>query len=521
MEEKNQSRLSLFIYTIVYSIAKKWRQVVSLTLVGLVFGIVISSAKLIAHQNMSYRIEGSFNVTTQTSNGNYTSNTKIPNGQDVQLSPSITSSVIYAMESKDILRESLSTAGISDMNATQLKKQIQMNQYGKTSIVTYSFMCNDAKEGVVLAKALLTVAQKRLPGMLTVGNVTQVEAPTYTYERDTLNTLKWLFVLTAVGLLIGVTSAVLERFMKPTLLNIDDVTYLYNQEVIGVIPRDRHYFKLAQPFLNTDTNAPADQGFETASFVLRNMLSSEKSNIFYVTSSSRKEGRSSVSAGLATHLAGMEKKVLLVDLDVKVPMLGGLFLPHVSYEHSLNALYHGDATLSQAITSINGYLDILPSLAQSKMIHYDQRLFDLIKKASQNYDYIVVDTAPVGISSGVLNLNRITQNVLFVMGYDMVSLGHIQHAITKLEKSGIPILGVIVNGAMNLKSVFEKDTARDDTSVYKQMSEAVKDITAEEEGPHEDQAWKSLDMEDLEADQDKQAKADEHFGMKEDDDHDS
>lgn len=112
MEEKNQSRLSLFIYTIVYSIAKKWRQVVSLTLVGLVFGIVISSAKLIAHQNMSYRIEGSFNVTTQTSNGNYTSNTKIPNGQDVQLSPSITSSVIYAMESKDILRESLSTAGM-------------------------------------------------------------------------------------------------------------------------------------------------------------------------------------------------------------------------------------------------------------------------------------------------------------------------------------------------------------------------------------------------------------------------
>ncbi len=155
------------------------------------------------------------------------------------------------------------------------------------------------------------------------------------------------------------------------------------------------------------------------------------------------------------------------------------------------------------------------------MIHYDQRLFDLIKKASQNYDYIVIDTAPVGISSGVLNLNRITQNVLFVMGYDMVSLGHIQHAITKLEKSGIPILGVIVNGAMNLKSVFEKDPARDDTSVYKQMSEAVKDINAEEESPHEDKAWKSLDMEDLETDQDKQAKADKHFGMKEDDDHDS
>lgn len=66
-----------------------------------------------------------------------------------------------------------------------------------------------------------------------------------------------------------------------------------------------------------------------------------RNNIFYVTSSSRKEGRSSVSAGLATHLAGMEKKVLLVDLDVKVPMLGGLFLPHVSYEHSLNVLYMG------------------------------------------------------------------------------------------------------------------------------------------------------------------------------------
>lgn len=521
MEEKNQSRLSLFIYTIVYSVAKKWRQVVSLTLVGLVFGIVISSAKLIAHQNMSYRIEGSFNVTTQTSNGTFTSNSKVPNGEDLQLSPVLAGSVIYAMESKDILKEALSNAGISDMTVAQLKKQMQMSQYGKTSIVTYSFMCDDAKEGILLAKSLLTVAKKQLPEMLTVGNVTQVEAPSYTYERDTLNTLKWLFVLTAVGLLIGIVSAILERFMKPTLLNIDDVTYLYNQEVIGVIPRDRYYFKLDQPFLNTETNAPADQGFETASFVLRNMLGNEKSNIFYVTSSSRKEGRTSISAGLASHLAGMEKKVLLVDLDVKVPMLGGLFLPHISYDHSLNALYHGDATLSQAITSINGYLDLLPSLAQSKVIHYDQRLFDLIKKASENYDYIVIDTAPVGISSGVLNLNRITQNVLFVMGYDMVSLGHIQHAVTKLEKSGIPILGVIVNGAMNLKSVFEKESTHDDTPVYKQMSEAVKDVTSEDNTPDEEKAWQSLDMEDLKADQDKQAEADEHFGVKEDDDHDS
>ena len=80
----------------------------------------------------------------------------------------------------------------------------------------------------------------------------------------------------------------------------------------------------------------------------------------------------------------------------------------------------------------------------------DQALFDFIGSISGNYEYVLIDAPPVGRDSDALSLNRIASAALFVARYDMVTLYEIEKSIEKLDKSGIRILGCIVNGTQSL-----------------------------------------------------------------------
>ena len=77
----------------------------------------------------------------------------------------------------------------------------------------------------------------------------------------------------------------------------------------------------------------------------------------------------------------------------------------------------------------------------------DGQVFDFIRGLEKDYDYVIIDTPSVGQVSDVLSLNQIAQAVLFVIRYDDVALPMIQNAIDKLDKSGIRILGCVVNAA--------------------------------------------------------------------------
>jgi Mrp family chromosome partitioning ATPase len=123
-----------------------------------------------------------------------------------------------------------------------------------------------------------------------------------------------------------------------------------------------------------------------------------------------------------------------------------MFLGKVDYSHSLNALYRGEITMEEAITSLTGYLDLLPAVLERNTIPLDSTIFDLVKKLSENYDYVLMDTAPVGLAANTMSLNQVATNALFVVRFDTSSMQEIRDALDRLDKSGIRLLGSIFNG---------------------------------------------------------------------------
>ena len=88
----------------------------------------------------------------------------------------------------------------------------------------------------------------------------------------------------------------------------------------------------------------------------------------------------------------------------------------MDYAHTLNALYRGDSSAEEAITNLTGYLDLLPSILESREIPLGDALLRLIKDLSQNYDYVLMDAAPVGQVAETLSLNRIADTACLSSG---------------------------------------------------------------------------------------------------------
>ena len=156
----------------------------------------------------------------------------------------------------------------------------------------------------------------------------------------------------------------------------------------------------------------------------------------------------------------MGKKVLLLDLDMRNPGLGRLFLDNIDYSRSLNAIYKGEAEAEEAVISLTGYLDFLPMVLERNVIPMDDTLFEFVKQLSEGYEYVVIDAPSVGQTPNALSLNQIADMAVLVIRYDAAVIQDIQDAIDKLDKSGTRILGCIVNAAQTIERLGSQGTKK-------------------------------------------------------------
>lgn len=428
---------------LLYAIGKRWKMILAFALVGCGFGAALSGISYVQGNYTNYRINCSIAVTSQSETGNFTGNSSYFNPNDFYLAQDMVDAVGYVMKSERVLREAAESVRIVDPDPVAIARNLDIERYNETQIIEISLKWHDADTGIRLMNAILDTSREVLPKTLMVGSVSTIDEPQAEYIMG-MGGLSHIWLITGVmGFIMGAGMAMLELIMRPTLLNLKDVENVFGLETMGIIPNDQEYFRDGRVILEKDgmTDSAVRQNFTSAAYILQNRLGlKDETCSFYVTSAEEGEGKSTVAANL-------EKKVLLVDLNTRNPRLGSMFLHSVDYSRTLNALYKGETDPLEAVISLTGYLDLLPSVLERNAIPMDGQVFDFIRGLEKDYDYVIIDTPSVGQVSDVLSLNQIAQAVLFVIRYDDVALPMIQNAIDKLDKSGIRILGCVVNAA--------------------------------------------------------------------------
>lgn len=434
---------------VIYGIIKHRVLILALTVVGLMIGVFLSGLSFLrGEMSKEYMITSSFSVNTQTNSGMFTSGYDFPNYNDINMAENITDAVTYVVKSDKMLTRVIDSLGLLGVTTKDIGDNIKFSQYNETQIIEMSLYWRSAKEGINILSEINRLAPEVLQETLRIGSVSVINEPSSEYlVGGSLNIILWgSMAILGFGLGIGIT--MLELIMHPTLLNVQDIEKVFGMEVLCEIADDKAYFgRRRSVLLEDEEHSPVGESFASAAHIIQNhMRKRETPHIIYITSALRGEGKTSMIANLAVQLSDLEKRVLLIDFDMKNPNLGRFFLDNVDYDHSLNALYVGDITEKDAVTTLTGYLDLIPTVFEKSSIPLDSNLFNVVRKLADGYDYVLIDTAPIGFTADPMSLGQIASAALFVVHYDAASMHEIKDSLERIEKSGVSVLGCLVNG---------------------------------------------------------------------------
>ena len=180
---------------------------------------------------------------------------------------------------------------------------------------------------------------------------------------------------------------------------------------------------------------------------LKYITATNDARSFVITSTLPMEGKSNIALNLAVTLAEENKHVILIDGDLRKPMIHR----SINYKNSGKGLssYLIEGSLQKLIVHNEKLdIDILMSGAippnPTELLSGD-RMRNLLQALKQHYDYVIVDAPPVSVVTDAAIIGSMVDGAILVVRSDYVPIEMVQLSKKKLEDVNIRILGVIVS----------------------------------------------------------------------------
>lgn len=216
----------------------------------------------------------------------------------------------------------------------------------------------------------------------------------------------------------------------------------------------------------TSENSKAVPQCESLSFAAKEAFKRLRTNVLIsfqhnkscyvigITSAQPSEGKSTVALNLAYSIAELDKKVLLIDADlrrpslhiktgvVQSPGLSNLLLDINSVSVGMRKYTSSDGTVSLSIIP-GGDIPQNPSELLNSL-----RAEKLIKALTTSYDYIIIDLPPVGAVTDAVAVSRYTDGMIVVLRENSCPQNVFRECVDQLRYANAKILGFVMNGTL-------------------------------------------------------------------------
>ena len=280
-----------------------------------------------------------------------------------------------------------------------------------------------------------------------------IDTPVFTGKVTPKNSIIMLIAL-ILGLAIPAGILFLLEFFNYKIEGHNDVAKLTDLPIIAdvAIASERAKTK-ADIVVHENKNNLMEEIFRSLRTNLQFLLKQHDKVIMF-TSTTSAEGKTFIASNVAISFALLGKKVVLVGLDIRKPRLAELFEIDDHHHGITNLLVKDEVNWSdvkeQIIPSgINDNLDILmagPVPPNPGELVTRESLEQTMEQLKEHYDYILIDTAPVGLVTDTLALGRISNATVYVCRADFTqkaSFGLINSL--SMEKK-LPNMSIVLNG---------------------------------------------------------------------------
>lgn len=261
-----------------------------------------------------------------------------------------------------------------------------------------------------------------------------------------------LLIAFILGVAIPAGIIYLRELLRSKILGHDDVEKLTQLPIIGDIPTASANGSKGNIVIQENKSNLMSEIFRGLRTNLQ-LAGDDKEKVFIVTSTTTGEGKTFIASNLAMSLALLEKKTIMVGLDIRKPRMAELFSigdrQHGITNILANEECNWEEVKAQIVASgVNHNLDLLtagPTPANPGELMVRKSLKQTIALLKEHYDYVIIDTAPVGLVADTLQLSKLADRTLFVCRADFSTKSSFTY-INKLdEQKKLPNISIVIN----------------------------------------------------------------------------
>lgn len=362
-----------------------------------------------------------------------------------ELRSSIRTALMQARRSADIQRQGIESQYriySSRVSSTPEQERV-LTQIGRQQEVRsglYLMMLEKREENAI---SLAATADK---GKL-------IDTPAY---EGKVSPKKLIILLVALLIGLGLPLLIIYLFelLRYKIEGHDDVIRLTNLPIIADVAVVNESAKsTADIVVHENKNNQTDEIFRSMRTNIQFLLENNEKVILF-TSSTAGEGKTFNAANLAVSFALLGKRVILVGLDIRKPALGHLFgLP--DKQRGITTLLTTETVTKEAVeaqiskSGVNDNLDLLlagpipPNPTELLARENLKQVTDILR---QEYDYIILDTAPVGLVTDTIQIGRVADVSCFVCRADYTPKASFSLVNGLSVEKKLPKMCIVLNG---------------------------------------------------------------------------
>jgi capsular exopolysaccharide synthesis family protein len=230
-------------------------------------------------------------------------------------------------------------------------------------------------------------------------------------------------------------------------LKVKDISEIQGNSDVPISGYIPHNSQSENLILSDDLNIPNTEAFRSLRTKIQFFTKEVKSPVILVTSSMSGEGKTSVSTNLAFVYSLLQENTLLVDFDLRVGEIHSIF--DLENDTGISTWLIGKDKLEDVIKKTKySNLDVLPSgpvPPNPAELASFSKTRDLLKILKKRYDYIVIDTPPIGLFSEAFHIASISDANLLVVRQNRTIKDSLSNTLNDIRNSEIDSISIVFN----------------------------------------------------------------------------
>ncbi len=250
-----------------------------------------------------------------------------------------------------------------------------------------------------------------------------------------------------LGLFGGVGLAFFIEYLDNTVKTAEELERHFQLTVLGSVEEVKEKGETIESYLVNNPLSPLSESYRLVRSGLLLSSPDHPPRSLLVTSMAPKEGKTATTANLARILAQSEKKVLIIDCDMRRPRMHSLFSQPNSY--GLSNYLTGDRQQTLVRTIPDEQVSLIPAGSippnPAELLN-SSAMQQLLDKMLETYDFVLLDSPPVQSVTDSLTLSRIVDGTVLVVRSGKTTYDTLDNGMKKMREVNAHLLGFVLNG---------------------------------------------------------------------------